>query len=184
MPRRPAQNHSRWTAFKHATHQGSGKERDDDELLALFSDEQNDHTLFIGWYDYALATKTMPIEAQVHQAWYLALYQEKLDPKHSTETYEEQFPALRTKTRADQKRELNQTIQRVREDATIMADPRTDKRLVIPAALGARSAAQSPAGDRARSGCGVALGRLRRTPITEAVGIFFVRSESPVSSSV
>ena len=31
----------------------SGEERDDDELLAGFADEQNDHVLFIGWYDYA-----------------------------------------------------------------------------------------------------------------------------------
>jgi hypothetical protein len=122
-----------WTAFKHATHQGGGIERDDNELLARFSDEQNDHALFIGWYDYALSTKTMPIEAQVHQAWYLALDHEKLDPKHSIETYEELFPALRTKTRTDQKRALNQKIKRARKDTAIMADPQTDKRpLMLP----------------------------------------------------
>jgi hypothetical protein len=45
-----------WTAFKHATHQHGGKERDDDKLLTRFKDEQNDHVLFIGWYDYAIAT--------------------------------------------------------------------------------------------------------------------------------
>ena len=92
----------------------------------------NIQTLAMLWrvftYDYALATKTMPIEAQVHQAWYLALYQEKLDPKHSTATYEELFPALRTKTRTEQKRALNQTIERTRKDIAIMSDPRTDQR--------------------------------------------------------
>src|SRR5579863_3671204 len=50
-----------WTAFKHATHL-RGQERDDDRLLAQFTDAQNDHALFIGWYDYAMTTNTMPIE--------------------------------------------------------------------------------------------------------------------------
>jgi hypothetical protein len=32
-----------WTAFKHATHQHSGEERKDDEVLTTFNDEKNDH---------------------------------------------------------------------------------------------------------------------------------------------
>ena len=51
----------------------SGEERDDDELLARFADEQNEHVLFIGRYDYAQATQSLPIEAHVHQAWYMVL---------------------------------------------------------------------------------------------------------------
>lgn len=54
-----------WNAFKHATRR-KGKdwvERDDEELLSQFTDEQNDHALYIGWHDYAQSTKTMPIEA-------------------------------------------------------------------------------------------------------------------------
>ena len=86
-----------WTAFKHATHQGSGIERDDNELLTRFSDEQNDHALFIGWYDYALSTKTMPIEAQVHQAWYLALYHEKLDRSTQSRLTRNCFPLCEQK---------------------------------------------------------------------------------------
>jgi hypothetical protein len=39
------------------------------------------HTLFIGWYDYMLAVGALPIEAQVFQIWYFALYPEKLNPK-------------------------------------------------------------------------------------------------------
>jgi hypothetical protein len=31
--------------------------------------------LFIGWYDYAQATKMMPVGAQVHQIWWIALPQ-------------------------------------------------------------------------------------------------------------
>jgi hypothetical protein len=56
-----------WNAFKHALERQGGEERGDDELLSSFTDEDNDAALFIGWYDYAQATKTMPVEAQVHQ---------------------------------------------------------------------------------------------------------------------
>jgi len=116
-----------WTAFKHATHR-SGQERDDDRLLAQFTDAQNDHALFIGWYDYALATNTMPIEAQAHQVWYIALYPEKLDPKHSIEKYEAIFPNLREKQRSEQKRMLNESIQRAPSDPAMMNDGQTDKK--------------------------------------------------------
>jgi len=58
--------------------------------------------LFIGWYDYAQAVNKMPIEAQVHQAWYLALYPEKLDPVFSKEQFESLFPNLKNLTRAKQ----------------------------------------------------------------------------------
>jgi hypothetical protein len=119
-----------WTAFKHATHQ-SGEERKDDELLARFTDEQNDHVLFIGWYDYAQATQTMPIEAQVHQAWYIALHPMKLNASHSPEPYEQLFPDLRSKPRAEQKRMLNEVIQRTHLNDVVMSDPRTDVRPLV-----------------------------------------------------
>lgn len=73
-----------WNAFKHAIHQHSGEERDDDALLERFTDEQNDHVLFIGWYDYWAAVNAMPIEAQVHQSWYLAMHPNKLAPQSSS----------------------------------------------------------------------------------------------------
>ena len=117
-----------WTAFKHATHRYGGEERDDDALLARFNDEQNDHALLIGWYDYALATRTMPIEAQVHQAWYFALHPTKLNQQLSAEPYEELFPDLRYKSRAEQKRMLNCVIEKKRTDNIVMGDPRTDTR--------------------------------------------------------
>lgn len=117
-----------WNAFKHATHLGSGKERDDDELLSQFTDIQNDHALLIGWYDYALATNALPVEAQAQQLWYIALYPEKLDPKHSIKRYDELFPKLRTKSRAEQKRMLNVAIEAARADSSIMRDPKTDTR--------------------------------------------------------
>jgi len=49
-----------WNAFKHAvTHKG--EERDDRKLLERFNDQQNDHALFVGWYDYAMAAKPLPL---------------------------------------------------------------------------------------------------------------------------
>jgi hypothetical protein len=120
-----------WNAFKHATHWHSGQERDDDKLLSRFTDEQNDTALFIGWYDYAQATKTMPVEAQAQQAWYIALHPAKLDPSHSHEPYEELFPGLRNKPRAEQKRMLNEGIERARADGSVMTDPRTDARALM-----------------------------------------------------
>jgi hypothetical protein len=120
-----------WTAFKHATHQHSRQERDDEDLLRQFTDEQNDHALFIGWYDYAIATQKMPIEAQVHQKWYIALHPEKLDPKHSRKPYQSMFPGLTAKSRSKQKRMLNQAIRTARADRTYMRDPRTDTRPLV-----------------------------------------------------
>jgi hypothetical protein len=117
-----------WTAFKHAVHRHSQQERNDDDLLSQFTDEQNDAALLIGWYDYAQATNMMPVEAQVHQIWYIELHPDKLDPKHPSKSYEMQFPNLRAKSRSEQKRMLNEVIERMRADEAIMSDPKTDER--------------------------------------------------------
>jgi hypothetical protein len=52
-----------WNAFKHATEWKKGVERQDDEVLANFTNEQNDVMLLIGWHDYHMATKKIPMEA-------------------------------------------------------------------------------------------------------------------------
>lgn len=119
-----------WNAFKHALDR-KGRERVDEELLAAFDDKQNDHMLFIGWYDYAQTMKKLPIEAQVHQIWYLALYPEKLDPKHSADLYVSQFPNLKTLPRSKQKLRLRKAITRARSDKRVMRDSRTENRPLI-----------------------------------------------------
>src|SRR6478609_7880885 len=81
-----------WNAFKHATSR-SGLDRQDEEFLASFSDEINDHTLFVGWYDYARASPSLPIEAQVFQAWYFARYPEKIIPHKTVEASVREFGA-------------------------------------------------------------------------------------------
>jgi hypothetical protein len=68
-----------WSSFRYAT------THDDDQdgystLMSGFSDVQNDHALLVGWHDL-MASKKLPIEAQVFQSWYFALYQEKLGSK-------------------------------------------------------------------------------------------------------
>jgi len=119
-----------WNAFKHALDRKGG-ERDDEELLAAFNDRQNDHMLFIGWYDYSQAVKKLPIEAQVHQAWYLALYPEKLDPKFSKDRYNKLFPNLRALPRAKQKLGLRSSIKRARSNAGIVRHSSTENRPLV-----------------------------------------------------
>ena len=119
-----------WNAFKHATIR-DGKERDDRKLLERFNDLQNDHTLFVAWYDYMLGVKSMPVEAQVFQAWYFALYPEKLNPSMDAAQYENIFPDLHRQSRRAQKKVLKKAIAKARRDKAIMRDPRTDRYRLI-----------------------------------------------------
>jgi hypothetical protein len=122
-----------WNAFKHARTRG-GIEREDSELLERFGDAVNDHTLFIGWHDYMLAVRALPIEAQIFQMWYFALYPEKLNPEVDTTIHQKVFPMLRRKSRADQKRALREVISSFRGNAEVMTDPQTDPRPLMPRA--------------------------------------------------
>ena len=121
-----------WNAFKHATARNID-ERIDRVLLARFSDQQNDHTLFLGWYDFALAVGSLPVEAQVFEAWYLALYPEKLNPGVSRTPLEQIFPKLGELPRGQQKKKLREVIASTRSRADVMNDPRTDiQPLIVP----------------------------------------------------
>ena len=122
-----------WNAFKHATTQ-DGVERDDQELLDRFDDDTNNHTLFIGWHDYMLATGTLPPEAQAFLMWYFALYPDKLNPGVNITPYERAFPNLKEKSAPERKKMLRDWIASARNDLDLMADPRTDARpLILPA---------------------------------------------------
>jgi hypothetical protein len=121
-----------WNAFKHATTR-EGLDRTDQELLERFNDETNDHTLFVGWYDYALGSGTLPIEAQAFQVWYFARYPEKLNPDVDTSPYKRLFPNLSSLQRSAQKRALRDAIAAFRNDPEIANHPMTDLRpLVLP----------------------------------------------------
>jgi hypothetical protein len=89
-----------WNAFKHATTRG-GEERQDDELLSMFTDQENDAALFVGWVDYGRATKMMPIEAQIHHMWWITLNPDKVEPTYPMTEYDKRFPRLREMPRAE-----------------------------------------------------------------------------------
>lgn len=117
-------------AFKHAS--SRGQERHEDvELLASFTDERNDAALFIGWSDYLLLTRAIPIEAQAFQAWFFALHPEKLAPGVVVDRYEELFPGIGDLDRPRQKAMLRERIEVARRDPDVMNDHRTDKRPLI-----------------------------------------------------
>ena len=75
-----------------------------------------------------LAVRTLPIEAQIFQVWYFALYPEKLNPEVDTTTHQRLFPMLPSKSRAGQKGALREVISSYRENAEVMTDPKTDPR--------------------------------------------------------
>jgi hypothetical protein len=119
-----------WNAFKHATTH-KGVPRDDRGLFKSFNDLQNDHMLFIGWYDYAFAAKALPVEAQVFQIWYFALYPEKLDPKFDRTPYRSTFPGLKRLSRQKQKQALRDVIDATRKDLGIMRHRLTERAPLI-----------------------------------------------------
>lgn len=121
-----------WNAFKHAT-TISGQARADDELFANFDDRQNEHALFIGWYDYMMATNRLPIEAQVFQVWYFALYPEKLAPDISPAPYTNFFPAMKGIHRTEQKQRLREVITWAKQQPSYTNDVLTDDTpLILP----------------------------------------------------
>jgi hypothetical protein len=115
-----------WSSFRYAT-----THNDDQDgyirLISGFSDLQNDHALLVGWYDLMLASKKLPIEAQMFQSWYFALYPEKLGSEADVSRYETLFPGLRDLARSEQKKALRDAIERSRQDPAIMNDPATER---------------------------------------------------------
>ena len=119
-----------WNAMKHAF-KHNGQVRNDDELIAKFDDTHNDHVLFVGWHDYALAVGCLPIEAQVFQAWYFANFPEKLAPDVSTTNFEMLFPDVRELARSEKKRLLRRKIEWAKKNKEIMSHAKTERRKLI-----------------------------------------------------
>jgi len=122
-----------WNAFKHFGDR-KGNPRNDGELFQNFSDEVNDHSLFIGWWDYQKVTDRLPLAAQVFQLWYYALYEEKVRLGYDFTRVRKVFPLLTTLHRVEQKRQLRRVIGKYKSDTKIKFDPRTEmKKLIIDA---------------------------------------------------
>jgi hypothetical protein len=124
-----------WNAFKHLTTHG-GEPRDDAETLATFDDSKNDAALFIGWHDYFAVTGRLPLPVQVFQLWWFSLNEEKLAPGADLHTIRALFPDIMRDGRAEQKRRLRRTVEKYRDNAETLADPRTeDNPLCFPASV-------------------------------------------------
>jgi len=106
-------------------------DRQDEEIIASFNDEKNDHVLFVGWYDLALAAGKMPIEAQAFQAWYFAKFPEKLSEDSDLAPFVEAFPDLSSLDRVNQKARLREMIAKSRGISEVMEDERTDQQSLI-----------------------------------------------------
>lgn len=118
-----------WNAFKHLIDRQEAL-RDDEELLRDFNDSKNDAALFVGWRDYHAIAGAVPIEVQVFQVWWYALNEGKLSPNANFERIRETFPQICSVDRGEQKRRLRRTVEKWRRDPALLADPRTEPRLL------------------------------------------------------
>ena len=114
-----------WNAFKHFFDL-KGLPREDEDLLAQFSDINNDVALFVGWWDYMTVQKRLPVAAQVFQVWWYALNEGKLSPDADFEVIRTAFPDIVQQSRAEQKRRLRRSIEKYRRDKALLADPATE----------------------------------------------------------
>ena len=124
-----------WNAFKHMTTRG-GEVRDDTATLAAFDDTANDAALFVGWWDYQMVTKKLPLPVQVFQVWWYALNEDKLTPGADTSTIRKVFTNIARDSRAEQKRKLRRAVEKYRHDKIVLSDPQTeDEPLCFPATI-------------------------------------------------
>jgi hypothetical protein len=123
-----------WNAIKHFYDRDNKTARDDEELMAGFTDEMNDTVLFMGWLDYQLLTKRLPVEVQVFQVWWYATHEKSLTPDVDPTPFRNVFPDIMNFDRGERKRRLKRATEKYRDNKEIFADPRTEQgRLVMPA---------------------------------------------------
>jgi hypothetical protein len=120
-----------WNAMKHFYAQDKRTVREDTDLIADFSDHANDSVLWEGWHDYQVLTGALPIEAQVLQVWYFAVYEEKLDPRVDPFAYRKMFPKIQSDDRQEQKRRLRRACEKYRGDRGLITAKGTENRPLI-----------------------------------------------------
>lgn len=122
-----------WNAIKHFYARDNKSARDDEELMAGFTDKKNDAVLFGGWLDYQLLTKRLPVEVQVFQVWWYATNEQRMNPNSDPTPFRKVFPKIAEHDRNEQKRMLKRATEKYRTNKEILADPRTEQgRLLIP----------------------------------------------------
>lgn len=115
-----------WNALKHFYEQDGKTVRDDQALMADFTDAANDAVLFGGWLDYLLITKRLPVEAQVFQVWWFAMNPRSMNPDADRSPWQSIFPNIDKQPRKEQKRRLRRAVEKWRESKEILQDPRTE----------------------------------------------------------
>lgn len=123
-----------WNAIKHYYKGDKATVRDDDALLADFADTANDAPLFVGWWDYLMVTKRLPVEAQIFQVWWYATNEDKLTPESDLTSHRRIFPGICSLDRPAQKRQLRQVVEKYRDDPELLRDPRTEQGLLLRSA--------------------------------------------------
>ncbi|MBY5320980.1 hypothetical protein [Rhizobium leguminosarum] len=123
-----------WNALKHFYEQDGKTVRDDEALMADFTDEANDAVLFGGWLDYLLVTKRLPVEAQVFQVWWYATNPKSMNPDVDPSPWQSLFPKIDTQSREEQKRRLRRAVEKWRNSKGILQDPRTELEPLSPKA--------------------------------------------------
>jgi hypothetical protein len=115
-----------WNAIKHFYARDGQTARDDEALMANFTDAANDAVLFMGWLDYLLLTKRLPTEAQVFQVWWYATNPRSVNPAVDQSVWQSVFPGIDNQSRQEQKRRLRRAVERWRNDKEILSDIRTE----------------------------------------------------------
>ena len=114
--------------FKHA-------ERDPDPDSSVELDEANVAAiLFLAVEDYMRLREGGPVEAQVFQAWFIAVFPEKVsedDPvaQSKLDSAKLAFPGIATATEAEQVEMGRRVLEDARQDAELAADPKTEPSL-------------------------------------------------------
>jgi hypothetical protein len=121
-----------WNAIKHFYARDGKTARDDEALMADFSDRANDAVLFMGWLDYMMVTGKMPLEAQVFQVWWYATNESRMNPDGDPTPYRSIFPGITDHSRDDQKRRLRRAVEKYRKNEDILRDPRTEPGSLLP----------------------------------------------------
>jgi hypothetical protein len=105
-------------------------ERDPDAVLENFTDERNDYILISATIDYKQLARTKPIEIQVFQMWFFALYPDMLplpEGKLIRDAAQHGFPGIASLPRAKQKAAGVTVMNNTLRNPAIMNDPSTDR---------------------------------------------------------
>jgi|TARA_R110000787_G_scaffold268175_1_gene374605 4-alpha-glucanotransferase len=112
-------------AFKHVGNTSKRRERNQ-HALQSFNDEQNDTLLYACIFDYMVAKKTLPIEFQVFQVWYLAVHPDVHLGLLGDLRRLPSFKNLDKQNRSTQKKEGLSAIMALKTDVQLLSSSKTE----------------------------------------------------------